>query len=723
VDTNQNDKIFEEQRLKETLTQATKQLTEAREKNDNNRQAIMDAKQEIRENTSHSISNLWGSEGFEALVELSQALNPVNEKMAQFEAVEKTIKKLEKAIRSPYFARIDFYFNDGGMTEKIYIGRNSIRKEDSYQMLVYDWRSPVASVFYRFVPGLAFYDAPVGRIEGELTLKRQYEIKNGVLKYYFDADVQIVDEFLRALLSQNASSSMKAIVESIQKDQDQVIRDLKSEVLMVQGVAGSGKTSIALHRAAYLMYQGLSDRLEAHNILIISPNKLFERYIGKVIPELGEESVMTQVFDEILTDCLNNRRVETRNHFLSEVLSEGGGEVPLETGLAFKTSVTFKEILDRLIADIPRRWMTIEDFSDKHEMIISKAEMIERLQKSPSLPLKVKLRYLEEYVDETLYYRRNRRLLNHERKKLPSLKDISLMAIYRELFRDQYYFFSLANGLKLPDNIKAVIRHAHEQLYLSYLSYDDASALAYLNLKVYGSEDNKGIKQVILDEAQDYYPLHYEVLNLLFPKARFTILGDINQTLKKSEDLSFYDQIRVILNRKNSSLLTMNKSFRCTREILEFSRRFISRELQIESFNRNGDEPEVKIARDQKELTGLIIDEVRFCKDQGYESVGLIVKNSENAQRLYQSLKEELQITLVKDETIDGLVGNFVIPVYLSKGLEFDAVIIADGNDQNYHTENDKRLLYISCTRALHRLSILGLGQMSPLLQKCPGNS
>lgn len=717
METNQNDKIVEEQRLNETLNQAKKQLKEARERNENNRQAIMEAKQEIRENTSHSISNLWGSDGFEALVELSQSLNPVNEKMAQVEAVEKTIKKLEQAIKSPYFARIDFYFNEGGMTEKIYIGRNSIKKEDSYQMLVYDWRSPVASVFYRFVPGPAFYDAPVGRIEGELKLKRQYEIKEGILDYYFDADVQIVDEFLRALLSQNASTSMKSIVESIQKDQDLVIRDLKSEVLMVQGVAGSGKTSIALHRAAYLMYQGLNDRLEAHSILIVSPNKLFERYIEKVIPELGEENVMTQVFDEILTDSLNHRRVETRNHFIKGVLSDSREGTLLETSLAFKTSKIFQEILDRLIVDIPGRFMTIKDFLYKNECLISKEEMVKRLQNNLSLPLKVKIRYLEEYVDETLYYRRNQHLRNHERKVLPSLKEISLLAIYRQLFRDRNYFFSLAKGLKLPDNIKAIIRHTNTQLYLRDLPYDDAAALAYLNLKVYGAEDNKGIKQVIIDEAQDYYPLHYEVVNLLFPKARFTILGDINQTLKKSEDLSFYDQIGGILNRQNTSILTMNKSFRCTREILDFSRRFISRELQIESFNRSGDEPEVNMAGDQNQLFALIGEEVRFCQDRGYGSIGLIVKNSENAEKLYQGLKETQQITLIKDETIDGLTGVFIIPVFLSKGLEFDAVIIADGDEKNYQTEDDKRLLYIACTRALHRLNIFGQGQKSQLLQ------
>ena len=189
-------------------------------------------------------------------------------------------------IKSPYFARIDFKFDDEDEFEKIYIGRSSLRKNSYQEMYVYDWRSPIASVFYRFMTGEAFYDAPCGRVTGELNLKRQYEIKNGTLEYFFDSDVQIVDEFLRQLLSQNTTAKMKAIVETIQHEQDVVIRDMENDLLMVQGVAGSGKTSIALHRAAYLMYQGLQTKLSANNIMIISPNSIFEQYISNVLPEL-----------------------------------------------------------------------------------------------------------------------------------------------------------------------------------------------------------------------------------------------------------------------------------------------------------------------------------------------------------------------------------------------------------------------------------------------------
>ena len=219
-------------------------------------------------------------------------------------------------------------------------------KDNSYDMFVYDWRSPIASVFYRFVTGQAFYDAPVGRITGEVSLKRQYEINKGVLEYFFDADVQIVDEFLRKLLSQNNSSKMKTIVETIQKEQDIVIRDMENDLMMVQGVAGSGKTSIALHRAAYLMYQGLSTKLSANNIIIISPNTIFEQYISNVIPELGEDNVVSVVFEEMLAVILQNQQIQSRNQFLENLITSTGYRNIIKNSIEFKTSRQFMEILN-----------------------------------------------------------------------------------------------------------------------------------------------------------------------------------------------------------------------------------------------------------------------------------------------------------------------------------------------------------------------------------------
>lgn len=220
---NQPEKEYEGKRLKQTITLAEEQLNQAKEAAEKKKSEIVEAKKEVRENATHSITNLYTPDGFEELAELSQYINPVTDKIIDYEEEEHKIFLLEKMIKSPYFARIDFKFDDEDEFEKIYIGHSSLKKNNYQEMCVYDWRSPIASIFYRFMTGKAFYDAPCGRVTGELNLKRQFEIKNGTLEYFFDADVQIVDEFLRQLLSQNATTKMKAIVETIQQEQDVIL--------------------------------------------------------------------------------------------------------------------------------------------------------------------------------------------------------------------------------------------------------------------------------------------------------------------------------------------------------------------------------------------------------------------------------------------------------------------------------------------------------------------
>lgn len=338
---NQSERASEEIRLKQTISLAKEQLKEANEAAEKMKSQITEAKKEVREDATHSITNLNTSDGFEALVELSQYINPVTDKIVDYEEKEHKIFLLENMIKSPYFARIDFKFNGEEEFEKIYIGRSSLRNNSYHEMYVYDWRAPIASIFYRFMKGEAFYDAPCGRVTGELSLKRQYEIKNGTLKYFFDTDVQIVDEFLKQLLSQNTTAKMKAIVETIQQEQDVVIRDMENELLMVQGVAGSGKTSIALHRAAYLMYQGLQTTLSANNIMIISPNSIFEQYISNVLPELGEDNVISVVFEDILNTVLNGRKIQAKNDFLENIIAHTQCKGLYKDSIEFKTSELF----------------------------------------------------------------------------------------------------------------------------------------------------------------------------------------------------------------------------------------------------------------------------------------------------------------------------------------------------------------------------------------------
>lgn len=717
---NQTEKAFEEKRLAQTISLAEEQLKQAKEAADKKKSEIIEAKKDVRENTEHGITSLYTSDGFEALVELSQYINPVTDKIIDYEEEEHKILLLEKMIKSPYFARIDFKFDDEDEFEKIYIGRSSLRKNSYQEMYVYDWRSPIASVFYRFMTGEAFYDAPCGRVTGELNLKRQYEIKNGILEYFFDSDAQIVDEFLRQLLSQNTTAKMKAIVETIQHEQDVVIRDMENDLLMVQGVAGSGKTSIALHRAAYLMYQGLQTKLSANNIMIISPNSIFEQYISNVLPELGEDNVISSVFEDILSELLNGRKIQSRNDFLENLIVNSKYKEISRNSIEFKTSSFFREILDQFLIDIPRQWIEFEDVYYEGKCVVSGQILKDKILGRPETPLGIKLEQLEDYILEQIFgtgkgrgHKEEKNLIKQEIQKFIK---IDIVELYKILFSNEAYFYSLLQNSNPSQNIKNIWKYTKENLEADSLYYDDAIAIAYLYLKIYGTNKYKNIKQVVIDEAQDYYPLQYEIFNLLFSNAKFTILGDMKQTLAKKEDISFYEQIQKILNKKKSSLIMLDKSFRCTNEILNFSLKFIEQSSQIKSFNRNGDSPKVYIADNSEIFIDEIVKEIKLCQEKGFQSICLICKTEKNSTYLFNKIKHKLDIQLIKNGSVSDLQGVFILPVYMSKGLEFDTVLICDADSQNYHDEDDKNLLYVACTRALHKLSLFCENEVSPLI-------
>lgn len=749
MENNHLERDFENKRLEQTISMAQEQLSAVRLNSEENKTAILSLKKEMREDTVHSISNLWSLENFYDLIELNQYANPLSDKISQYEMEANKILVLERMIYSPYFARIDFKFDDEDTFENIYIGKSSLMDDKSYEMVVYDWRSPVASVFYRFGTGKVFYEAPSGKITGEVNLKRQYEIRKGKLEYFFDADIQIQDEFLRKLLSQNASSKMKTIVETIQRDQDVIIRDMETDLMMVQGVAGSGKTSVALHRVAYLMYQGLAAKLTYNNIIIISPNTLFEQYISNVLPELGEKNVNSVIFEEILQTILQKERIQTKNQLLEQMLSSSSKDYGTiaKNSMKFKGSNQFAEILKRFIHDIPKRWIEFKDVYYNGKYIASRQLLKAKiLTENKNNLLGQRLKQLEHSILENVHeqYKNRTRKLNdfvskHMKhsfeveeiarmlsiyesttliKEIRKFTELSCLELYRKLFHDKKTFYSLAKGISLPDCIEDILDYTCNNLDMDYLHYDDALALTFLHLNVQDCAytDYEDIKQVVIDEAQDYYPMHFEILNLLFAKSRYTVLGDVNQTIEKHEDISLYDQFNRVLNKKNSTLITMDKSFRCTSEILEFSSKFIDQSFKINSFSRKGEAPEIFAAKGVSALDDIIISEILSCREKNYESIGLICKTEKDAAALYERLKDRFNIQLIKSDGKADLRGIFIIPVYLSKGLEFDAVLICDVDKEHFSTSDDKKLLYIACTRALHRLNLFYTGAISPLL-------
>ena len=474
----QQEKEFEVKRLEETISLAREQLGQAKAAAEEKKAQIIASKKEARENTSHGITNLYSSEDFEALVELSQYLNPVTDKIIDYEEEEHKILLLENMIRSPYFARIDFRFDGDEEFEKVYIGRSSLKKNNYQEIAVYDWRSPLASVFYRFLTGKAFYDAPCGRITGELGLKRQYEINDGKLAYYFDADVQIVDTFLRQLLSQNTTAKMKAIVETIQQEQDLVIRDMENDLLMVQGVAGSGKTSIALHRAAYLMYQGSQTKLCANNIMVISPNSVFEQYISHVLPELGEDNVLSALFDDLLGTLLKDRRIQPKNDFLEDLIHDPQQGDVLKQSIVWKTSGLFSEIAGLFLDDIPSRWIPFEDVYYDGKCVATRQALRDKILERPETPLGIRLGQLEGYILELIFGTGDGRGLRAEKnsvkQQIQRFTKLDVVGLYRILFHDEAYFYSLLPDKKPSGSLKGIWEYTRENLKADCLYYDDA---------------------------------------------------------------------------------------------------------------------------------------------------------------------------------------------------------------------------------------------------------
>lgn len=735
--------IIENSYLQQTIDLIKHQLSAAQEKNQKDKNALISSSRDMWENASHSASD------FDRVAELSQYLQPIAGDISLYESGTDKIQSLKRMLHTPYFARIDFKRDDEDIFDKIYIGRSTLIDERTDDIYVYDWRAPIASLFYRFETGKVYYEAPVGTIAGEVNLKRQFEIKNGILEYFFDADVQIVDEFLRKMLSKNTSSKMKTIVETIQKDQDIVIRDMNNDLLMVQGVAGSGKTSIALHRVAYLMYQGLASKLSSSNIIILSPNTLFEQYISNVLPELGEENVVTVVFEDFCKAILKGGypRFQTRNELLEELITCDDllQKSIMKSSMQFKSSKEFIEILNRYFKDLEHRKI---DFTDVYYdgQCIANGNLLKAkvLNGNKNIPLALRLKQLEQSILETVHKMRKNRLIKLEDfvgnftehifdakefarmisiyestvliKNIRKFTEIYYLKFYKQLFSDKAYFYGLANGIELPENIEEILDFTNYNLQSDYLQYEDALSLTYFILKLNGYSEYKDIKQLVIDEAQDYYPIHFEILKILFDKARFTVLGDINQTIEKHESLSLYDELQAILKKEKSTLITMSKSFRCTNEIINYSAKFVQPYIDIKSFSRNGEQPEVYFAENHSKFDDLLIDEVLLCKEKGYQSIGLICKSQRDASALYCSLKEKLDIQLITSDSMIDIKGIFIIPVYMAKGLEFDAVLICDADNEHYVTEDDKKLLYIACTRALHRLNLFYIGEISPLL-------
>lgn len=592
-------------------------------------------------------------------------------------------RKLMKLGNSPYFGRIDF-LPVGSERTPVYIGIYSFSDETMRANLIYDWRAPISSMFYDFELGAGFYKPPSGTIRGEILIKRQYRIREGTMEFMIENAVNIHDDILQKELSKSSDDKMKNIVATIQRDQNAVIRNETAPVMIIQGVAGSGKTSIALHRIAFLLYR-FRETIAAKDILIISPNKVFADYISNVLPELGEEQIPEQGMEELATDLLENKyRFQS---FFQQVtfLLEKHDEAFIER-MRFKATFEFLSKLNQYIIYLENNSFNASAIRVAG-VVVPAPFILERFKFYHRIPL---LKRFPEVVKDIQQYVRNsvqRKLSGHEKTQiwqaLPRmLKMNNVFDLYKGFYawagKEQLFKAGSANSLE----------------------YADVFPLVYCKMRLEGFQPYDHVKHLLIDEMQDYTPVQYAVLSRVF-KCKKTILGDVSQTVNPYS-ASSSEGIQQIFPQ--ADMVKLFRSYRSTWEITGFAQR-ISRNSDLVAMERHGEVPGVIGFNTMQEEMEEIRKRMARFRNSGYQSLGIICKTLQQAESVHRGLKLQDVHLLTADSTSfkDGII---ITTVHLAKGLEFDEVIVPFTSSENYQTDVDKSMLYIACTRAMHQLTL-----------------
>lgn len=604
-------------------------------------------------------------------------------------------KRLIRLKDTAYFGRIDFKESLSGEFKNIYVGVHNFQDTESNKNLVYDWRAPISSLFYDFELGEGYYKTLSGIIKGNISLKRQFRIRKGEMEYMIDTDITILDEVLQKELNQASSSKMRNIVATIQKEQNAIIRNEEARHLIIQGVAGSGKTSIALHRIAFLLYR-FKDTISSEDILIVSPNKVFANYISNVLPELGEEVVAETSMEEIANEILEYQ-VNFQSFFeqVAELLEKN--DTKFIERIQFKSSFEILKKLDEYVNYLENEGFNITDITIKGKPV--PAWFIkESFEKYKRMPLLKRFNEVVREIVENVFryyrveiqYKDRTELHNTIRKMFPSYNP-------RMLYKGFYEW------LDKPELLKTKAGNIYE--------WSDVYPFIYLKSRLEGLKSNQKVKQLVIDEMQDYSEVQYKVLSMLYP-CKKTILGDINQSVNpfSSSNLTVIEKVF-----SDATTMTMNKSYRSTYEITQFSKR-INQKKDIEAIERHGEEPKLILCKNSKDEIDTIKSLINQFEKSGFNSLGIICKTQRQADALYEELKPIHSINLLNAGSVAFDKGIVITTAHLAKGLEFDKVIVAFCTDKNYQTEPDKQMLYVACTRAMHKLFLTYTGTLTKLI-------
>ncbi|WP_127492201.1 RNA polymerase recycling motor HelD [Paenibacillus glycanilyticus] len=747
--------------------------------------------------------NTSSDEDFEeTFFSINQQAALLSERERTHEKRRQQWKSLKRLQQSPYFGRIDFKEDGLNEAEQVYIGLSSFLASDGMNFLVYDWRTPIASLYYDYSPGPASYATPGGQIKGNMELKRQYQIKDGELLNFFDASVTIGDSMLQQVLGQGANNQMKSIVATIQKEQNAIIRNDTSRMLIVQGVAGSGKTSAALQRAAYLLYKH-RERLTADQIVLFSPNPMFNSYVSTVLPELGEENMQQTTFQEYLDYWLGaamkledpfeqieyvltqesavgyEARVDGIRYKASEAfliaLQKYAGWLSKE-GMLFK-SIRFRDrelitskqlyeqfygydasvrLANRIILlqewvlkelrkfarnELSAEWVDKElDYLDNEQYVEAYSEILKKFQRDEEL-FDVSERYAKaldrankftnqgedqifdfsEQQEDLLRQMIVKEHFKPLRRMVKKMKFVDVNGLYAQLFDEEGSAYSrMTEGTDVPANWPEICRQTKEKLGNQELFYEDATPYLFLKELIEGSRMNTIVRHIFVDEGQDYSPFQYAFLKKLFPNARMTVLGDFGQAIfTQSSKLGGGDSpLLKLYGEENTTLIPLLQSYRSTKEIVEFTRLMLPGGEEIIPFERHGKKPLITTAGSREALLRQLVHDLESLKAEGNRSIAVIAKNAAESKEAYEALTSSGMeaIRLVTTETLTFESGIMVIPAYLAKGVEFDAVAIYDASLESYNRESERKLFYTACTRAMHQLQLYICGEWAPYL-------
>ena len=627
-----------------------------------------------------------------------------------FTTIDKKLKELTILKESPYFGRVTFNDLEFDQKDTLYVGRFGVTPEGSYEPVIVDWRAPVASLFYHGSLGEASYTSPDGPIKCDIEGRRQIIVKKGELKGVFDSAIDVKDDILQMVLSNNSSDKLKDVIMTIQQEQDEIIRKERTSNIVVNGVAGSGKTTIALHRVAYLLYnyrKELEDK-----VLILGPNGIFMEYISQVLPSLGEVGVKQETFASFaLKEMDSELYIMSFDKYLEKILSK---DKEFIEDAKYKNSYEIIKDLDNLVKEMDKDYFRVEDVKYFGDLVISKEEIEEMFNKHYEyMPLFRRSEKIKRIILSKIKDKRDEKVweLNEElRKEKEKLTPEELLIEENNLeFRRKLRIREIVKEVmdsraKLDSWIsREDVLDIYDRFNGNKKEYtiNDLAPILYLAIKLEGKKATKDYRHVVIDEAQDYSPLQFKVVRELTGTKYFTVVGDVNQRLIKYSDLAPMMELGKIFDDVNPEIYNLNKSYRSTYEIMEYANKYLDEDRIIPIVRHGKPVEEIEFHNDE-ELSESIIESLKEFSNEGLESIAIITRDKEELEKVYNLISNKVHLVKFDKEDVLYKGGNVIIPSYFAKGLEFDGVIIVDNGLSK--DENEDLIKYIMSTRALHRL-------------------